>query len=187
MRKILVGMAAAAIAVSCFGTAQAATVIANSCVSVTAADGCLFSGNINTNTNGNSSYLLAEAAYNTFNNTHPSADPDITLTPIGDSSNGDGHVVGTQSGTWSLPGFMVDFIAVKAGDFFDLYELTPESSGTWTTADISVGNGQQPDLSHIVFFGSPSAVPEPAAWIMMMVGFGFVGAAMRSKGKLVKA
>jgi hypothetical protein len=33
----------------------------------------------------------------------------------------------------------------------------------------------------------PGVVPEPAAWAMMLTGFGLVGAAMRRRGKAVTA
>ncbi|QGN56117.1 PEPxxWA-CTERM sorting domain-containing protein [Novosphingobium sp. Gsoil 351] len=29
-----------------------------------------------------------------------------------------------------------------------------------------------------------AAVPEPATWAMMLIGFGFIGGAMRSRGKV---
>jgi hypothetical protein len=197
MRSALIGLAALAVASAMsLASAGATTVVAANCTSVTDTHGCLFSGNINTNTNGNASYLLAQGAYNTFNDTHPSAQPDITLTPITDTSNGDfsdfGSFTGagTSSGTWSLPGFDVDFVAVKAGDFFVLYELaSAASSGSWSTADIHVGNSPNaPDLSHLVFFGTPAGgAPEPSVWLMLIAGFGLMGAAVRSRNTLVKA
>ncbi len=163
-------------------SAQAATVIAADCVSVTDAHGCLFSGNITTATSGSSSYLLAEAAYNLFDDTHPSAQPDITLTPLFNSNDSGfpGTVTGSTSGTWSLPGYAVDFLAVKAADDFVLYEITAASSGSWSTLDIPY-TGDPHALSHLVFFGDPvSAVPEPATWALFIVGFGAIGWMLRS-------
>jgi hypothetical protein len=193
MRRALIGLAAlaAASAISFTGAGAAVPVLIESnCVSVTDTHGCLFSGNINTNTTGNASYLLAQGDYNTFNDTHPSAQPDITLTPITDTDNSDFSNfgtftgAGTASGTWSLPGFDVDFVAVKAGDFFVLYELgSPASGGSWNTDDITVGRGNHPNLSHLVFFGTsiPGGAPEPATWGMMMLGFFGLGFLVRRR------
>jgi len=156
------------------------TVVNGSCVSVTDVHGCLFSGNINEQPTGNNSYGDAQNAYNLYNNTHPSADPDITLTYLAksDLSGFPGTVTGgSSSGNWSLPGYLVDFIAVKAGPDFVLYELSsPASSGTWSTADLG---GK--DLSHLEFFGTVAPVPEPASWAMLVAGLGAVGVAMRRR------
>ena len=166
--------------------AAASTVVATNCVSVADAHGCLFNGNINNNPNPSNanSYKNAEAAYNLFNNTHPSANPDITLTYLADTDvtpfPGTITGAGGSSGTWSLPGKLVNFIAVKASNQFVLYQLaTPASSGSWSTLDIPYRNNPH-DLSHLVFFGRP-AVPEPATWAMMIGGFGLAGAALRRR------
>jgi hypothetical protein len=195
------------VAVAAFGILNAAgasastvMVVNGKCVSVTDPHGCLFNGNINANTSGSSSYLLAQDAYNLYNNTHPSAAPDITLTAIADTATPGGPAsitgAGGTSGTWSLDGYLADFIAVKAGSYFDLYELSaPASSGTWSTFDLLVGSGSYPALSRIVFFGSQvndqdnfhtdsfinAGVPEPATWAMMLAGFGLIGTFLRSR------
>ena len=80
-----------------------------------------------------------------------------------------------------LPGFSVDFLAVKAGDEFFIYQLDGSSSGTFTTAGLDNDRGQARNLSHLAFFGTrnASAVPEPGTWAMMLMGFGAVGFAMR--------
>ncbi len=189
----LAGMAAVA-AMVVAAPASASTVVATDCISVTDADGCLFSGNINGNTDPTNvnSYLNAQNAYNAFNDTpgHASAQPDISLTYL--FANNDltfpGSITGTgtSSGTWSTPGYLIDFIAVKAGDYFVLYQLaSPASSGSWDTLDIpylnSRGQGEPKALSHLAFFGTETAVPEPAQWAMMIAGFGLVGAAMRRR------
>jgi len=162
----------------------ATSVVATDCISVTDAAGCLFNGNINSNDTGPNSYLRAEEAYNLFNDTHSSANPDIDLQIIASSDDADFSDFGTfdydpgssASGSWNLSGFLVDFIAVKAGSQFVLYQLSdPSSSGVWNTDQL---DGK--DLSHLVFFGSPnSAVPEPATWAMMIGGFALAGVAMR--------
>lgn len=184
-------MKSAAIAASIFAAtltapAYATSVVDGSCISVADAAGCKFETNINSSNNGNASYLLAEAAYNDYNDTHLSAGADIDLIVIASSDDGSfaslGSVVYTTQalGTWSLPDYLVTYYAVKAGPNFVIYELdTPASSGSWSTAEL--GNK---DVSHLVFFGTlaPSpAVPEPATWAMMIGGFALAGASMRRR------
>jgi hypothetical protein len=192
MRKILIGAAAVSLFFAAHASAATVMVVDGSCTSVASSAGCLFSGNIDTNTNGNSSYLLAQSAYNSYNDTHASALPDITLTPIAESDSGNAVTVtggGGTSGTWSISGYAVNYVAVKGGDYFDLYQLTaPASSGSWTTANITVGNSNNPGLSHLVLFGTPlGAVPEPGAWVMLLVGFGAAGLALRAARKNIPA
>lgn len=187
MKKLLVSAALAAAAVST--PAAASSVVSTNCVSVTDSAGCLFNGNINnladpTNVN---SFKNAEAAYNLFNDTHPSANPDITLNLLGGTDSGfpgSWTGAGTSSGTWNLAGYLVDFIAVKASNQFVLYQITPASSGTWDTLDIPY-NRNPHDVSHLMFFGTKGGVPEPAAWAMMLAGFGLVGASMRRRGPAI--
>ena len=178
MKVLATVCAAAAFAIAT--PAAASTIVSGSCDSVTDGDaqGCLFSGNINENpdpTNVNS-YKNAEAAYNLL------MDPDITLNWITASDASDfgdfGSITndGGTSGTFDLcgSGFILEYYAVKYGDQFTLYEyLGTDGTGTWAT------NAQQ-GVSHIAFFGSPgTAVPEPATWAMMLLGFGAAGTALR--------
>jgi hypothetical protein len=178
-------------------SSAAVMVVDGKCTSVTAAKGCLFKGNINTSADGNNSYLEAQAAYNLYNNTHASAAPDIFLKPIIASDAPDfaksfGGITGagSTSGTWSLNGFLVNYIGVKSGSNFILYGLTtPSASGSWTTADLpgiknGPNKGNPQALSHLTFFGNPvpvSSVPEPSTWAMMIMGIGFVGSTMRRR------
>lgn len=159
----------------------ATSVVDGKCVSVKDAHGCLFSGNINDQATGNNSYGDAQAAYNFYNDTHPSAAPDISLSYLAKSDLGSftGTVIGlgTNAGTWNLAGFLVNFVAVKAGNQFVIYELAaPASSGSWSTADLGGKN-----LSHLEFFGTTAPVPEPATWAMLIAGMGIVGASMRRR------
>jgi hypothetical protein len=166
--------------------AHASTVVATNCVSVADSAGCLFSGNINGNPNpGNAnSYLNAQNAYNLFNDSHPTANPDIALSFLGDTNVGFPGTftgAGTPSGTWSLPGFLVDFVAVKAANEFVLYQITPASSGNWNTFNIPF-NQNPHNLSHLAFFGAAApAVPEPTTWAMMLAGMGLVGSMLRRR------
>lgn len=179
---------AAALAAS---QANAATVIDGACVSVTDSAGCLFSGNINSSTMGGNSFLNAQNAYNLYNDTHPTANPDILLTVLAASDDANfssfGSITGggSSSGTWDLTGFQVDFVAVKASNAFVLYQLSsPASTGSWDTFDIPFRNNPH-DISHLVFFGTKGtpAVPEPATWAFMILGFGAIGGAMRRNRK----
>ncbi len=170
------------------GAANASTVIGSACISVSNAAGCKFSGNINGNPNpaNANSFKNAEAAYNLFNNSHPLANPDITLNFLGDTNAGFPGTytsnAGGTAGTWNLTGYLVDFVSVKAGPEFILYKLaTPASAGNWSTAGLANGQGNLRQLSHLTFFGSQIAVPEPATWAMMILGMGFVGGAMRRR------
>jgi hypothetical protein len=171
------GLAAVAL-VGAMAPAHAAgvTLIESNCISVSDAHGCLFEGNIAPNT-----VAETQADYNAVRN------PDITLDYLWKSDDGNfgdfGTVTGSTSGTWSTPGFLIDYIGVKASNKFVLYDVGGVSSGNWNTFDIPYlnprGHGNPHALSHIAFFGN--AVPEPAAWALMITGFGLVGASMRRR------
>jgi hypothetical protein len=180
MRSILAfSILAACVTVSAPALATSSVSVVNSSCSLAA--GCLFTGNVAPNTIGD-----IQTAYNAL----PGAD--ITLNYLGSTGdNFDGN--GKLSGTWSLPGFDVNYIAVKAGNQFILYSLAQAaSSGVWSTAGLLNPNGRthpQLGLSHLAFFGNThvvtpppaGAVPEPASWAMMLGGFGLVGAALRNR------
>jgi hypothetical protein len=186
--KIKFLLAAAAVALAAV-PASAITVVAAECVSVADANGCKFNGNIAPNTVADT-----QTAYNTYNDSVPSANPDIVLNYLGKSDSGFGTITnaGGTSGNWSTPGFLVDFLAVKAGDFFVLYQLAaPANSGTWNTFNITNQRGIPLGLSHLTFFGGDDpndpgggVVPEPASWAMMLAGFGLVGFAARRRRSL---
>lgn len=107
------------------------------------------------------------------------------LAGTGASLTGTG--LGGKSGTWTFdPGSsndIVSFIEINGGSHGLLYDVDPDSNtGSWNTNDILNGGGKHPDLSHLDFWGiasSTSAVPEPAIWAMMLVGFGGLGAMLR--------
>jgi hypothetical protein len=95
----------------------------------------------------------------------------------------------SKSGTWSFnpdavtgadPVLLPAYMAVKAGPQYALYALDGPFGGSWSTADLSVGGGNQPDLSHLSFYDSfeVPGVPLPAAGLLLiggMGGLGFVG------------
>jgi hypothetical protein len=187
-KLILAGIStAAALAFATPAAATDTTVVASACGAGSLTDsntatGCVFNGNINESTNWThvaASYINAQNAYNDYTS------PDITLDLL-DSSlvsftvNGDG-----MTGTFTAdPGFVVDYIAIKAADMFIIYDLYGAGSGTWSTADLVNNGGQTPDLSHLLFFGSVGpGVPEPATWAMMLVGVGMIGSSMRRRNR----
>lgn len=169
--------------------AHASTVVENACVSVADEHGCLFDGNINDNPMASNvnSYKNAEAAYNAVR------DPDILLNLITSTDPSDGLPSfsdfgtitggGTTSGTWSLPNYLVNFVAVKTSNQFVLYQIDPASAGSWDTLDIPY-NKNPHNLSHLLFFGSAAGVPEPATWGLMILGLGLVGGVMRRRQKI---
>lgn len=184
MKKYLIGAAGLALGLAPV-VAHAGPIVAGKCDSVASPAGCLFEGNINNNPdpmNANS-YKNAEALYNQLNL------PDITLNYLFDTDTTGGLITGggTASGTWALPaGYLVDFIAVKAANYFVLYQVDPSAPHNWDTFDIPYKNNPH-DLSHLVFFGSQAnAVPEPAAWGMLIGGFALAGAAIRRRKVAVR-
>jgi hypothetical protein len=57
------------------------------------------------------------------------------------------------------------------------------STETLTFASVVEGSGSAPSFGNELTNVSVVAVPEPAAWALMLMGFGSVGAAMRSRRK----
>ena len=186
VKSVLASVVFSSLSVSAF----ASSVVDGKCTSVASSNGCLFSGNINGNSKaGNaSSYLNAQNAYNLYNNTHPSANPDITLEFLGDTVDGFPAIFTGGSGifgTWTLnSGFLANFVAVKSSNAFILYQINPANSGTWSSAGLMNNNDGIHELSHLAFFGTQGAVPEPSTWMMMLIGFGLIGGAMRRRNRV---
>lgn len=184
LKTILAGATIMMAAAPC--TANASIIVIGKCGSVASPSGCLFLGNINGHDNvfNSNSYKQAELVYNVYNNFVPSVGPNITLNYLFDTNTTAGLIngAGTASGSWATPGYVIDYMAVKAGSYFTLYKVADLSSGSWSTFDIPHGRNAK-DLSHIVFFGSEAAagVPEPATWGMMIAGVGMAGGALRRR------
>ena len=163
-------------------------VVAGACVAASEPEGCTFLGGVNL-----SHVTEIQSVYNGLDPAR--YDAPISLNYLANTEDPDflalgGDLTGVPgtSGTWSLPGYLVDFVAVKAGDHFTLYKLSSAaSSGRLDDR----GHGLPPrwygaGLSHIVFFGG--AVPEPeGAAAMLIAGFGLVGAVMRRRRTLATA
>ena len=164
-------------------------IISGRCDSLTDGDasGCSFNGNINTNTNGNASFLLAEGAYNA------AYDPDIDLDPLftADSSQfilGGTEFIDNGNGTFTFnlaDNILLDYFAVKGSNEFTLFEYIGGLDNVFTFTSSN--------LSHVTFFGTnggggtggEGGVPEPGTWAMMLLGFGAAGSAMR-RGRKTK-
>jgi hypothetical protein len=184
VRKVLACLAlGAAMTFGAAGAASADAVVAvvnPPCTLVVDGAGCLFSGNINLT----NKLLETETAYNAQTN------PDIELTDLLKAEFDAPVGPDIFSGTITAP-FLVSFYAVKGGNQFILYQITPTTTFDWDTNDLFVGSGNHPGLSHVVYLGEPcpergcsenpggGPVPEPATWAMMLVGFGGMGAILR--------
>ena len=188
------GLGAGALLAAIAAPAGASTVVTQSCQNLSVVGNyCLFNGNINENTNplNVNSHKNAEAAYNAL------FDPKITLNFItasdlggfggfGSATGNGSSLDSSTSGTWSLPGYTVQYLAVKAGPKFVLLNVGGVSSGNWDTLLIPYNRNPR-ELSHLSFFGSLAAVvPEPSAWALMILGFGAVGGALRRRKARVR-
>lgn len=76
----------------------------------------------------------------------------------------------------------IHYVAVKQANGFALfYDVSPIVSGLINLTPLFPRN---PGFSHITFFGqvgAPGGVPEPAAWALFILGFGFIGGSMRRR------
>lgn len=101
-----------------------------------------------------------------------------------------------------VPTFAGFPLGVTAGSFDNMLDLTLATS--WNPAFIANNGGSVANAEAALFYGlenglaylnvhstvapggeirgNLAAVPEPATWAMMIVGFGFIGSSMRSRG-----
>ena len=91
------------------------------------------------------------------------------------------------------PGFGADPFTVSVGTKSDPYIVSSTAWGTYTfdftahgtSADIAfTGSALPGDTSVGLDNVTISAVPEPATWAMMLLGFGMVGFALRRRGQI---
>lgn len=177
MKRVLFGaLAAATMVLMSAGSASAsATLLDTDCDLLT---GCLFSGN-------DSDPTAVEASYNLLHTEPPQ--PDVLTLPqfLFKLEQGINFGDGLSSFDWTSLD-PVEFLVIKAGDNFMLYQLaSAATSGTVTNAGLD-----QKAISHISFYGDDGnipggGVPEPATWAMMIMGFGGVGALMRRRRSLL--
>lgn len=91
--------------------------------------------------------------------------------------------IASNSGTWAVVspvGGVIDFYAVKAGNYYALYVVSPaDSTGSWSTYDIwstglledwkGAGGHGGLGISHLVGY-NPSIVPEPTTMLLLGLG-----------------
>lgn len=76
---------------------------------------------------------------------------------------------------------------------FSHYEIRFTTLSDGIVFDAAIGNDSPNSLGGVVIdnialsFTSPGAAPEPAAWAMMITGFGLAGAALRRRGRVTRA
>jgi hypothetical protein len=164
----------------------AATTLVNTPCTLSVGTSCLFNGNLTLQLTGNNSLGAADDAYN---GQTPTPSPLLNLAGMANMVDVTSGFGSNQTSGMVTSSFAVSFYAVKAGDFFDLFEIAPSTTFNWSTSGIVVGNGQTPAISHLLYFGGGTptprgGVPEPASWAMMIVGLGAIGGAMRMRRKM---
>lgn len=154
--------------------------IADGCISGTASNYPNGGDGIYSNAGGGDSEQAVEAAI--FGATGVSID--LTLlgksdaaAPFSYTPTGALDLTSSLSGTWSQNSGAgtVSYITVKAANSFALYQFSPATSvGAYNTAGILTNGGNQPTVSHISFWSSPStdvnAVPEPSSFLLLGSG-----------------
>jgi hypothetical protein len=131
--------------------------------------------------------------------------PGILKADFGDGGNGDGTgtmtdftdwITHTDGGDYILHftytgSEMATYIGVFQGgsglncdQCKNTYQLFYDQDGiTSGTIDLSTYFGNPDAVSHVELFDHGGAVPEPATWALMLLGFAGVGAAMRRSRK----
>lgn len=98
-------------------------------------------------------------------------------------ATGNGQCNGGQGGLTSNPDqsgggtFAITFSQVMEAVTFDNFAVRFQSINPGLNGGGTSGVG----IGALVSGGSPGAVPEPGTWLMMIVGFGLVGASLRQR------
>jgi hypothetical protein len=116
---------------------------------------------------------------------------DVNLVLVGtDESFDGGDIPGTvgaftvtmdgdkRSGTWNYSAGTIDYVSVKAGAQYTLYEYDPAAaSGLWSTIGLLVGAGNQAQVSHLSFWQKveDDVQPTPEPSTMLLLGTGLAG------------
>lgn len=118
--------------------------------------------------NGNDKEVLVEAAIEIATGNF------VDLTDLGKSDGGYGDPVSGQSGTWTITDF-ASFISVKGANSFNVFAVSG-TTGSWDTSNIDNGGGNQPNVSHITYWGgltNGATTPEPGT--VLLLGSGLLG------------
>ena len=100
-----------------------------------------------------------------------------------------GASIFTDSGSVrnSFVHFGTNTVAFNSGLIADAFRLSVAfDSGDSATINSITPIFGTPDRSSAITFGALNAVPEPASWAMMILGFGLIGGAMRRRNTRVK-
>ena len=104
-------------------------------------------------------------------------------------STGENYGDGWQASHWKAPGGCTGFVGVMnpyacpaTRDIVTADDLALLDAIGWNTnRDTSVGSTYMFNTAEMYRAFATNAVPEPATWAMMMLGFGFIGGALRSR------
>lgn len=154
-------------------------------------EGCLFTSDGNGNEFDDGA--LIQAAYNATHLATPAPEDLPALTFLGKIESQPSGSTGTNWNFTNL-GFNVSFYVVKTGaEEFLLFGNNPADNSVqaFNTQILNKNGRNLRDISHVTFFGADggggggNAIPEPATWALMIMGFGSAGAMLRRRRALV--